>query len=277
MKWYEKVLIGIGGGLCLVLVRLVRNALNLQVDFGLLEAACVAAIPLCVISTIVALLWEAPTPKDLFIRALLAPSMLVSMTASGNVSQEWETGPIGAIDSQSGFYAERPAPGFGESVLSFLSPTVHAQEPVSDSGEVAPVALVSGVRIRTVTPARIEPGVWDRALRFLGVVQEPSDWIYCMGTAVDSTQADSILRAMAVAIDTTGLGIYPLQPLGGDKIYLVSGEFGRFSAAMTGKIELVESVGTATIIGHDSLGIGVQSMLAEGTLITGREMLSKKK
>jgi len=276
MLWYERVAIGVAGGVCLACVRLVRNAFDLDISIDLLLTALLAAVPLCIISVATVCCFRSLTKsKDVFIRALLAPSMVVSFAAGGgDEGDSLRIGDTGLADG-SAVHARFLGTVMRDLAGIFVPSSVQAQPP--DSNEVVPVAApeIPAAAIKQIPRKELEPSAWNKTLRFLGVGKKQMHWICVLRQASDSTVTGRVLHEVASAVDTTGLGLRWIQAEGRTDYFLVTGGFGSRDQALANKRKLEQVAGNPTSTAVDSVSVQVIRSLREARLMSGQEVFAR--
>jgi hypothetical protein len=256
MRWKQYLWTGLGGGVCLAFVRLIRDAATNKVTLDALGTACLAAIPLCAVAIIVVFVYRPKTLKEAFTTALLAPSMLISIIA-GSGGGDSAAGAAGERSGQIGARSVYEASALAEAISFFTIPEAHAQQPE---------------RVRQIKPEQFKPGVWSRTLRFLGMSQESTDWIYVLRQTPDLASAESMLRSLAEQIDTTGLGLQVVHPEAMNRYYIVAGSFGARSQALMRQQSVEAALARSAKSAPDTTAVELLSLLKDAGLTTGRVM-----
>jgi|GEM_PF-5753376 len=277
MPWYERVAIGLAGGVCLACVRLVRNAFELDINFDLLLTALLAAVPLSIISVATVCCFRSlKSTKDVFIRALLAPSMVVSFAAGGG--GEGDALGIGdrGLEDGSAVYGWHPGTVVRDLVGIFVPGTVQAQPP-PDSAEVvpAPAPEIPAAAIKQIARKELESSAWNKTLRFLGVGKEPTNWICVVRQVSDSTVTGRVLHEIASVVDTSRLGLHWILPEGKSDYLLVAGGFGSRIQTEERRRRLEQVVDSLPSMPTDSAGMAAVRSLCEARLMSGQEIFSR--
>lgn len=274
MHWKEKLLSGVGGGICLAFVRLIRDATANDVSLDALGSACLTAIPLCAVATFVVFIYKPKNLRESFTTALLAPSMLISIIADSK-SDDAAKAAAGEGSDLGAVHSTYEAPFWAESLSLFTVSTVYAQPLDSiDTATVRPRSITP-TKIRQIKPEQFRTGVWSRTLRFLGMSQESTDWVYVLHQTPDSASAESLLRTLIDRVDTAKLALQIVHPAGKTSYYLVAGDFGSKSQAFS-KQQLVEAaLARGAETGSDSTAVELLKLLKGAGLKTGRVMSAK--
>ena len=271
MPWTHKLLIGVSGGLCLAFLRLVRNALELSITADLLLTALIAAVPLCFISTVVAMIFKSKSRKEVLRNALLAPSILTSFIAGADTpSTSLTAGASGLIGSTP---QEINRTVSLRNIFSelFVS-TAYAQTLPPDTARVVvdTTPVVKMRAVQKVSKGQLEPGVMTKTLRFLGMSQNETDWIYVIDKQPDSVAANEMLQRIEGLVNVEQMNIHLIQPAGSDQVYIVAGEFGDCDLARKTQEEIKSIVKSRAVLHSDTLAVAAKEKLLTGEVVRGQ-------
>jgi hypothetical protein len=131
------------------------------------------------------------------------------------------------------------------------------------------------VKVKEVKKADVEPSMWSRTWKFLGVSQERKDFIYVLDVLRDSAAADILVGNVTQLMDTSHLDIHVLRPEGKQNAYVVLGGFGTQDSALEARENFIRRMDAVISRQPDSLCREVQQKMNTSRIMTGKEMFGE--
>lgn len=266
MSTRRKSMIGLSGGICLVLVRLVQAGFYLASTPSAQLGGYLVAAALIIIATIFAAFLQETEPYKIFMQALLAPSFLVAVIAKAD-----SPGTLTGVESDP---AAKPSEIHRLTDIRwdfdlFATPA-YAQTPP------ASMPVAQPFQIRAVDPDDFGDSFGDGVLSFLGRPRLKRDYALVLGMTTNSLKAQDYAREIeklggGSLIREDGVNLIRFE--GKDEIFLLLGDFGTLQEVQALRNQVSDSA-IKVLLGNsqDPQSKAAAALLAGGKVVSGKDL-----